>query len=209
MIRRLVPAALRRRYALKFGLVLLVIALSVGAIGLVETAMVADSVEERVLADQRQSAVEEAAALERWNDRNDQLLLSAAQAPVFGGEENESEVETYLADVYGELPDNARTNALYVDTETGEVLAGLVTTPIHSREWRSRTARNSTTISRSTWSSARMPTRCPTRRRWRSITERSDPTTSASMGMIERSSSRSISPSARARCRLRPARGRQ
>ncbi|WP_202911776.1 methyl-accepting chemotaxis protein [Natrialba swarupiae] len=124
MIRRLVPAALRRRYALKFGLVLLVIALSVGAIGLVETAMVADSVEERVLADQRQSAVEEAAALERWNDRNDQLLLSAAQAPVFGGEENESEVETYLADVYGELPDNARTNALYVDTETGEVLAG-------------------------------------------------------------------------------------
>ncbi|MWV39416.1 methyl-accepting chemotaxis protein [Natrialba sp. INN-245] len=124
MIRRLVPAALRRRYALKFGLVLLVIALSVGAIGLVETAMVADSVEERVLADQRQSAVEEAASLERWNDRNDQLLLSAAQAPVLGGEENESEIENYLADVYGELPDNARTNALYVDTETGEVLAG-------------------------------------------------------------------------------------
>ncbi|MEY7848650.1 methyl-accepting chemotaxis protein [Natrarchaeobius sp. A-rgal3] len=124
MIRRLVPSFLRRRYALKFGIVVLVIALSVGAIGLVETAMVADSVEERALADQRQSAVEEAVALERWNERNDQLLLSAAQAPVFGGEENESEIENYLGDVYGELPDNARTNALYVDTQTGEVLAG-------------------------------------------------------------------------------------
>ncbi|OIB59330.1 methyl-accepting chemotaxis protein [Natrialba sp. SSL1] len=134
-LRRLVPSFIRRRYALKFGIVLLVIGLSVGAIGIVETSMITDTVEQTVLNEQQDQAVQEATEIENWNDRNDQLLLSTAQAPIFSAVQDEGQggdgedlaaIDGYLEDVYSELPENTRVNALYVDTSTdsGDILAG-------------------------------------------------------------------------------------
>lgn len=69
-VRRLVPDAIRRRYAIKFALVLLVLGLTVAAIGYVGTGAVASSVEERVHADQEALAAHEARNVEQWNERN-------------------------------------------------------------------------------------------------------------------------------------------
>ncbi|NGM69161.1 methyl-accepting chemotaxis protein [Natronolimnobius sp. AArcel1] len=123
-IRRLVPSFIRRSYALKFAIVLLLLGLSVGTVGLVETTMITDSVEETVLEDQQETAVQEAAALDRWDERNEHLLQSAAQSPVFIDDSDDEAIEAYLQDAYSGLPEDTRENILYVDTETGDVLAG-------------------------------------------------------------------------------------
>ncbi|WP_049896673.1 methyl-accepting chemotaxis protein [Natrialba chahannaoensis] len=134
-IRRLVPSFIRRRYALKFGIMLLIIGLSVGAVGIVETSMITDTVEQTVLNEQQDQAVQEATEIENWNDRNEQLLASTAQAPIFSAVQDDGQggtvedleaIDEYLEDVYDELPENTRVNALYVDTstESGDILAG-------------------------------------------------------------------------------------
>ncbi len=51
-LRRLVPAAIRRRYTVKFTIVLLCLGLMVGLIGFAATVVVTDEVEDRVEADQ-------------------------------------------------------------------------------------------------------------------------------------------------------------
>ncbi|WP_290819214.1 methyl-accepting chemotaxis protein [Halovivax sp.] len=79
-LRRLVPAVVRRRYALKFGIALLVLGLSVGAIGFVATAGITDEVEQRVQDDHASFATQEAQSLEMWNARNEQTIAMIASS---------------------------------------------------------------------------------------------------------------------------------
>ncbi|SEP92681.1 methyl-accepting chemotaxis protein [Natrinema salaciae] len=118
-VRQLVPSIIRRSYALKFGIVLLVLGITVGSLGLVATAALTDSVEATVLEDQQDAAVQEAQAIDSWDQRNAQLVASAANAPVFGSG-NESAIEAYLQETYQSFP-NGRMNAIYVNTSTGEI----------------------------------------------------------------------------------------
>ena len=120
-VRRLVPTIVRRKYALKFGIVLLVLGLSVGSLGLVATGALTDSVESTVLDEQRDAAVQEAQAMDNWDERNTQLVASMGNAPVFESTD-EAAIEAYLRDTYRDLPED-RMNALYVDTDTGEIRA--------------------------------------------------------------------------------------
>ncbi|EMA42535.1 methyl-accepting chemotaxis sensory transducer, partial [Halobiforma nitratireducens JCM 10879] len=103
---------------------MLFLGLAVGTVGIVETAMITDGVEETVLEDQQETAVQEKTALENWDDRNEQLLLSASKAPFFESGADDEAIEDYLQDVYHDLPEETRSNAVYVDTETGDILAG-------------------------------------------------------------------------------------
>ncbi|TYL39364.1 chemotaxis protein [Natronococcus pandeyae] len=121
-LRRIVPAVIRRSYALKFGIVLLVLGLSVGTLGIAATATLTESVEETVLEEQENAAIQEARAIENWDEQNEQLLMSATNAPAMGTDDEE-EIESYLQHSYSDLPEE-RMNALYVDTTTGEILAG-------------------------------------------------------------------------------------
>ncbi|WP_226006833.1 methyl-accepting chemotaxis protein [Natrinema salinisoli] len=124
-LRNVVPAPIRRSYALKFGIVLLVMAISVGSLGLVATATLTDSVETTTLDDQQDTAVREAQAIDNWDDRNAQLVASTSHAPVFGTGDDAA-IEAYLQDSYSDFPE-ARMNAMYVDTSTGEIREGVDT----------------------------------------------------------------------------------
>jgi methyl-accepting chemotaxis protein len=79
-LRKLVPKFIRRRYALKFGIVLIVLGLSVGAIGYVGTAQIQSQVTEDVKNDHAKQADQEARNLEEWNERNTILAQSAASS---------------------------------------------------------------------------------------------------------------------------------
>ncbi|SDR39687.1 methyl-accepting chemotaxis protein [Natronobacterium texcoconense] len=121
-VRRLIPSVVRQRYALKFGIVLLLLGLSIGGLGFVATEAITDSVAASALEDQEDAAVREAVAFDDWNDRNENFVVASAGAPVVQSGTNE-EIETYLQEIYYDLPEE-RMHALYVDTETGDVLAG-------------------------------------------------------------------------------------
>ena len=65
-----VPDFVRRNFALKFGIVLFVMALSVGLVGLAATEQVRDYTEQQVLSDYENAAAQEADILSQWVDRN-------------------------------------------------------------------------------------------------------------------------------------------
>nr|WP_254524154.1 methyl-accepting chemotaxis protein [Natrinema caseinilyticum] len=104
---------------------LLVLGILVGSLGLVATAALTESVESTVLDDQEDTAVREAQAIDNYHERNAQIVASASDAPVFESG-NETAIEMYVRDTYQDLPD-ARMNALYVDTASGEIRRGVDT----------------------------------------------------------------------------------
>ncbi|WP_202614411.1 methyl-accepting chemotaxis protein [Halostella litorea] len=79
-LRRIVPAFIRKRYALKFGIALLVLGLSVGAIGYVGTAQLQGEITQNINENYADTAQQEAANLRNWNERNKILTESAASS---------------------------------------------------------------------------------------------------------------------------------
>jgi len=73
-VRKVIPNFIRRSYALKFAIVLLVIGLSVGAVGYVGTDQIANEVSEQVENDSAELAEQEARNVENWNQLNYQEI---------------------------------------------------------------------------------------------------------------------------------------
>jgi methyl-accepting chemotaxis protein len=117
-LRRLVPNAIRRRYALKFGIALLILGLSVGLIGVIGTAQITDSVEENALEDQAALAGQEASALDNWDEQNERRAESTSNTPVVESGD-EDEIQSYLNDLQLELSDQV-TAIHYVNVDTHE-----------------------------------------------------------------------------------------
>ena len=69
-VRRLVPTQIRRSYAAKFGIVLLIIGISVGLIGGAATVQITDEVESGVNDDFHTFAKQEASTVDQWIQRN-------------------------------------------------------------------------------------------------------------------------------------------
>lgn len=124
-LRQLVPTSIREKYALKFGIVLLILGILVGSLGLVSTAALTGSVESTVLDDQRDDAVREAQAVDQWHKRNAQIVASAGDARIFDAD-NETAIDAYLDDFYRDLP-RTKMDVMYVDTSTGEIQASVDT----------------------------------------------------------------------------------
>ncbi|WP_306053098.1 methyl-accepting chemotaxis protein [Natronococcus wangiae] len=120
-LRRLVPIAIRRRYAVKFGIALLILGLSVGLIGYVGTAQITDSVEQNALNDQEALAGQEATALDNWNEQNKRHTSSASNTPVVESGDEE-EIQTYLDNLQLELSDQV-TAIHYVGVDEHELRA--------------------------------------------------------------------------------------
>ncbi|MFC4542367.1 methyl-accepting chemotaxis protein [Halosolutus amylolyticus] len=120
-LRRLVPSVIRRSYALKFGIVLLLLALSVGAIGLVATAQITEDVEQNALDEYETVAVQEATTIDNWHQRNERLVSSNTKAPVMV-DGTEDEIQSYLRQLKFELPADY-VDIHYVDTTSGELVA--------------------------------------------------------------------------------------
>ncbi|WP_247728983.1 methyl-accepting chemotaxis protein [Halovivax limisalsi] len=116
-LRTVVPTPVRRSYALKFGIALLVLGLSVGLIGLVGTTMITDSVEERTLQTQEEQAAQEAMRLDSWDEQNSQVTYDIARTPVL-----QSDDPAAIQDFLDELTFDFE-GAHYVDGTTHEILA--------------------------------------------------------------------------------------
>jgi methyl-accepting chemotaxis protein len=82
-LRRLVPTQIRRSYAAKFGIVLLVIGVSVGFIGSAATVQITDQVRTSVNEEYRGVAAQEANTVAQWYERNRLVtrLTAEAKAP--------------------------------------------------------------------------------------------------------------------------------
>jgi len=120
-VRRLVPDPIRRRYVFKFGIVLMMMGVAIGAIGIGATALITEQIEQNVLGEQTAIADSEARTVEGWHQQNEIAIERiAASQPVASG--NASRIQTYLDGLPDQLP--AEILALhYVDADTETILA--------------------------------------------------------------------------------------
>ena len=130
-LRKLVPTFIRRRYALKFGIALVILGLSVGAIGYVGTNQIQHEVKGNVNDNYQSLATEQANSLESWDQSNRRFVsLLTGMDSLKGG--TPKEMQTVLANVFtGQgTPDGAReilvvnNNGTVVSQTGGFVLQG-------------------------------------------------------------------------------------
>lgn len=119
--RRLVPAAIRRRYAVKFGIALLILGLSVGLIGFVATAELTSGVEDRVEEDQTAFASQEAQGLQMWTEQNERTIGVMARSDAVASDDP-AVIEDRLLEWQEHLADDTFAIS-YVDLEAETVLA--------------------------------------------------------------------------------------
>ncbi|ELY80911.1 methyl-accepting chemotaxis protein [Natrinema gari] len=133
--RRLVPTAIRRRYAVKFGIALLILGLSVGLIGFVATGTIADQVENRVQSDHASAAGQEAQSMQMWNEQNEHTIGMIARSDVVASDDPAAIQRRFLdwqehldADTFDISYVN--TNNKTVTASTNEAYRGAPTTEI-------------------------------------------------------------------------------
>ncbi|OVE83029.1 methyl-accepting chemotaxis protein [Natronolimnobius baerhuensis] len=119
MLRRLrsnVPSRIRRSYALKFGIVLLLIGASVGMIGFVATEEIRAHVQSEADEEFTTLAEQEARSLQAWSESNEQRVETLVRSPDLRS------LSTTELRQYTQHPERA--NAIHiVDTDDGEIIA--------------------------------------------------------------------------------------
>jgi len=91
-----VPTAIRRRYAVKFGIALLILGLSVGLIGYGATAGITNQVEDRVQTDHASSASQEAQSLQMWNEQNEHTVGTMVRSDVVASDDPQAIQQRFL-----------------------------------------------------------------------------------------------------------------
>jgi methyl-accepting chemotaxis protein len=120
-VRRLVPTTIRRRYAVKFGIALLILGVSVGLIGYVATAGITGQMEERVEADHASATEQEAQSLQMWNQQNEHTVEMIARSDVVASDDPDAIEQRFLD--WEEHLDADTFDISYVDVENGTVTA--------------------------------------------------------------------------------------
>ena len=100
-LRMIVPRFIRKSYAVKFGIALLVLGLSVALIGFVGTSMITDSVEESTLEDHEVLAAQEAAAIDEWHEQN--LRMTGDVSTAIGEIEDPERISNYVQNLDGDV----------------------------------------------------------------------------------------------------------
>nr|WP_328821341.1 methyl-accepting chemotaxis protein [Natronorubrum halalkaliphilum] len=106
---------------MKFGIALLLLGLSVGAIGFVATAQITDSVEENTLEDQQAIAGQQANIIDNWNEQNERRTASTSNTPVVESGDDD-EIQSYVTSLQLELSGQVE-SIHYADQETNELIA--------------------------------------------------------------------------------------
>ncbi|MFB6223171.1 MAG: HAMP domain-containing protein [Haloarcula sp.] len=143
-----VPDFIRRNFALKFGIVLFVMALSVGLIGLAATDQVRNYTEQQVLSDYENAAAQEADILSQWVDRNSlstQFISSSDVWTSSNPDDIEIELNNRMASLSADAKDihlveqRASESTVVATTSNSEVLTN---SPLRStnRGWVSDTS---------------------------------------------------------------------
>jgi methyl-accepting chemotaxis protein len=83
----LTPGFIRRSFAIKFGLVLVIMGLSIGAIGLAATQVLVDQTEENAEAEFQGVASQQADVIEQWIESNSQQVRLLSANPVWASDE--------------------------------------------------------------------------------------------------------------------------
>jgi len=94
-LQTITPRVIRRSFAIKFGLVLVVMALSIGAIGLAATQTLVDETESNAEAEFQGVASQQADVIEQWRESNSQQIRLLSANPVWTSDE-EAELEIEL-----------------------------------------------------------------------------------------------------------------
>ncbi|ELZ22054.1 methyl-accepting chemotaxis protein [Natrinema limicola] len=119
--RRLVPAAIRRRYAVKFGIALLILILSVGLVGYAATAEITNQMEDQVETDHSSATEQEAQSLQMWNSQNEHTVEMIARSNVVASDDPAAIEQQFLD--WEEHLDNDAFDISYVDLNDGTVTA--------------------------------------------------------------------------------------
>jgi len=97
------PNVIRRNYAVKFGLVLVVMAVLVGVLGWVATGAIAAETEDNVANDFRSVALQESDIIEEWNERN-RLSASLVSGTQTLRDAERGQLRVTLTEEMGPLP---------------------------------------------------------------------------------------------------------
>ncbi|MFD1512778.1 methyl-accepting chemotaxis protein [Halomarina rubra] len=116
-LRSVVPDFIRKSYARKFGIVLLILGVSVGLVGVVTTAQMQQQMNAGVDDQYTSFAASEAHSLEGWHDRNTGFAPAIAQSDVIQQGEDTSAA---LTEWQARLPDGTH-SVHYVDFVDGDV----------------------------------------------------------------------------------------
>jgi PAS domain S-box-containing protein len=119
--RWLVPDAIRKWYTLKFGIALLVLALSIGIVGVVGTGEISAEMDDSVDAKFADLAVREGRSLETWHRNNERVVRTMSTAGDVESDDPDT-VSTYLQRQQTEHSD-AIASIHYVDLANGRVVA--------------------------------------------------------------------------------------
>jgi len=125
--RKIVPAFVRRRYSVKFGIALLLLAVLVATIGVVGTAQIEQEVRDGTNEEYSSIAQQEARNLEAWNKRNLLLAPNIARSGVVQQGRTPG-IQTALQGWKQELPPDTQT-LYYVNYTTDSIEAS--STPDH------------------------------------------------------------------------------
>jgi methyl-accepting chemotaxis protein len=115
-LQRLVPSVIRRSYAVKFGISLMIIGLLVAGVGFFATKMVEAEIQEDVDDEFATVATQEAESVEAWDERNQQFTKTIARTARLD--------ELEAADLQGYENQERRTHSVHViDVGNGTVVA--------------------------------------------------------------------------------------
>jgi len=92
-VRTLVPDFVRKRFALKFVIVLLVMGLAIGAVGFVGTQQFSDHTRDQIESEYSGIANQESNLIEQWVETNRRSTLLAASNPAYAGNESTTMTE--------------------------------------------------------------------------------------------------------------------
>ena len=105
IIQRITPTVIRRSFAVKFGLVLLVMALSIGAIGVAATEIVTAQTESNVESEFLGDAGQQADIIEQWIERNELQVQLLSEDRVWAQEGIDLEVRRQRDQLAGDVTD--------------------------------------------------------------------------------------------------------
>lgn len=127
-LKRLVPTVIRRRYALKFVLVMLLVGVAVGVTGYVATGQLADRMEQVAQDDQETLVEQEAQNVRNWDDRNRLIATSIAtnvengdaSTALSDAENDHVGIQAHVLDLEDGVVENS-SNGNYIDREVESI----------------------------------------------------------------------------------------
>lgn len=126
LLQSITPGVIRRSFAIKFGLVLLIMALSIGGIGVAATQVVTDQTESNVESAFLGDAQQQADIIEQWIESNELQVQLLSEDQVWGEEGIDLEVERQQDVLAGDVAD---VHIIDDDETQGAVVAASTSLP--------------------------------------------------------------------------------